>query len=135
MVLFVTILGFTKSHLIIHWYDPTSNIVKHANAIYFDEYNTPLTVEDKLSHGASILFGNTTPPLGLTSSVDITDLPHLGTTPFTIQLTIPCQGSSVGCQITTDTYNKLPYICSFIPDSPLATSSLLHGRSNSSFWM
>jgi len=55
-------LGFTKSRLIIHGYDPTSQVVKHASAVCFDEYNTPLTVEDKLSPGALMLSGQASPP-------------------------------------------------------------------------
>jgi hypothetical protein len=50
-------LGFTKSRLIIRWYDPTTKVVKHASAVRFDEYNTPLTTTDKLSPGALILSG------------------------------------------------------------------------------
>jgi hypothetical protein len=92
-------------------------------------------VPDKLSPGALMLSGQASPPLEDTSSVNIVDLPHLGTPPFTFQLTLPRQGSSLGCQITADTYHNLPYICDFLPGTPLATSLLLHGRPNSSIWI
>ena len=50
-------LGFTKSRLIVCWYDPSTKTVKHISAIRFDEYNTPLTSADTLSPGALILSG------------------------------------------------------------------------------
>ena len=40
-------LGFTKSRLIIHWLDPTTNTVKHASAFRFDEFHIKRTEDDK----------------------------------------------------------------------------------------
>ena len=127
-------LGFTKSRLIIRWYDPNTNTVKHASAVHIDEYNTPMTSDDKLSPGALLLSGQENPTLA-ESCVDITDIPILGTIPFTIQLSIPPQGSLLGCEVNTDTYHNLPYIQKFTPGTPLGTALLEHGRYNSSFWI
>ncbi len=52
-------LGFTKSHLIIRWYDSSTKTVKHASAVCFNKSNTKLTESDVLSPGALILSGIT----------------------------------------------------------------------------
>jgi hypothetical protein len=124
-------LGFTKSRLIIRWYDLSTNTVKHASAVRFDEYNTPMTSDDKLSPGALLLSGQENPTLA-ESCVDISNTPSLGTSPFTIQLTIPPQGSFLGCEVKTD---NLPYVQKFTPGTPLGTALLEHGHYNSSFWI
>jgi hypothetical protein len=79
-------LGFTQSCSIVHWFDPSTKIVKHASAIRFDEYNTCLTTSVTLSPGALILSGTEPIFSESTCSVDITDQPHLGTPPFPISL-------------------------------------------------
>jgi hypothetical protein len=56
-------LGFTKSCLIVCYFDPTTSTVKHASAVRFDEYNTRLYDGDKLSPGALILSGTDPPNL------------------------------------------------------------------------
>ncbi len=77
-------LGFTKSRLIVCWYDPATKTVKNASAVHFDEYNTPLTSTDTLSLGALILSGSD-PVLDPSTCIDILDHPHLGSSPFTMQ--------------------------------------------------
>ena len=51
-------LGFTKSRLIVRWYDPTTQTVKHASAVRFDENNARLHPTDTLSPGALLLTGS-----------------------------------------------------------------------------
>jgi hypothetical protein len=128
-------LGFTKSRLIVRWYDPSTNVVKHANAVRFDELNTRLTSSDQLSPGALILSGSDPSIPELTSIIDLTDHPHLGTTPFMISLQLPPLGTGLGCYISTDTYHNLPYISSFTSGTPLSQQLLQHGQYNSSFWV
>jgi len=127
-------LGFTKSRLIVRWYDPSTKTVKHASAIRFDEYNTPLTSADTLSPGALILSG-TEPSIDSSTCIDIIDHPHLGSHPFSIQLQLPPKGSLLGCTVCTDTYHNLPYIHQFNSGLPLGTALLKHGQHNSSFWI
>lgn len=118
-------LGFSKSRLIIHWLDPSSNTVKHASAFRFDEYNTKRQESDTLSPGALILADANPGNLPLESSITILDHPHLESQPFTIQVLIPPLGSPIGCVISSDTYHNLPYICEFTPGTALASSLLL----------
>jgi hypothetical protein len=128
-------LGFTKSRLIVRWYDPTTQTVKHASAVRFDEFNTRLHPTDNLSPGALILM-ESEPTLPTSNEcVDLADHPHLETSPFTISLQLPPQGTSIGCFISTDTYHNLPYISSFTSGTPLSQQLLLHGQYNSSFWI
>jgi hypothetical protein len=109
--------------------------VKHASAVRFDEYNTKLTESDELSPGALILSGINPSLPDISSCVDISDHPHLGTPPFMISLALPPQGSGLGCLLCTDTYHNLPYIASFASGTPLSQHLLLHGQHNSSFWI
>jgi len=128
-------LGFTKSRLIVRWYDPSTQTVKHASAVRFDEHNTRLHPTDTLSPGALILAGDDPHIEEPISCVDISAHPHLGTTPFTVSLLLPCQGTGLGCFISTDLYHNLPYISSFSSGTPLSQQLLQHGQHNSSFWI
>ncbi len=128
-------LGFTKSRLIVRWYDPSTNTVKHASAVRFDENNTRLYPTDTLSPGALILSGTDPCLEEPISYVDIADHPHLGTKPFTVSLQLPAQDTGLGCFISTDTYHNLPYISKFNPGTPLSQQLLQHGQYNSSFWV
>jgi hypothetical protein len=109
--------------------------VKHASAVRFDEFNTHLHDHDTLSLGALILSGCEPSNFESYTTVDICDHPHLETPLFTIQLALPPTHTPIGCEISTDTYHNLPYISRFIAGTPLASSLLLHGRYNSSFWI
>jgi hypothetical protein len=125
-------LGFTKSCLIVQYFDPTTSTVKHASAVRFDEYNTRLYENDKLSPGALILSGTNPPTLEPYTTVDIIDKPHLETPPFTIQLALPPLPTLLGCEFSSDTYHNLPLVIFLLVHlSPL--SLLLHGRYSSSF--
>jgi len=128
-------LGFTKSRLIVCWYDPVTKTVKHASAIHFDEHNTHLHESDTLSPGALILSG-TTPTLPNPSlSVDISDHPFLSTKPFMVSVHLPATGQGLGYYISHEDYHNLPCISSFVSGTHLSPQLLQHGQSNSSFWI
>jgi hypothetical protein len=126
-------LRFTKSRLLVRWYDPLTKTVKHASAVRFDEQNTRLHSMNTLSPGALILAGTEPNLPESTSCIDITDYSFLGTPPFTIALQLPPQGTGLGCFISTDTYHNLSYISSFTSGTPLSQSLFIHGQHNSSF--
>jgi hypothetical protein len=129
-------LGFTKSRLIVRWYDLSTQTVKHASAVRFDECNSRLYPTDNLSPGALLLAGSEPSlPDSTTACIDITDQPHLGTTPFHLSLHLPTTGTGLGCFISTDTYHNLPYISSFTSGTSLSQQLLQHGQHNSSFWI
>jgi hypothetical protein len=117
-------LGFTKSCLIVCYFDPTTSTVKHASAVRFDEYNTRLYDGDKLSPGALILSGTDPPNLEPYMTVNSINTPLLETHPFTIQLGLPPLPALIGCEFSNDTYHNVPYISQFLPGTPLATSLL-----------
>jgi len=128
-------LGFTKSRLIVRWYDPCTPLVKHASAVCFDEYNTKLTESDQLSPGALILSGQQPSSIEPTTCVDISEFSYLGTTPFTIQIKLPPKNHYLGCSLGTALYHNLPYINQFDPGSLLGTQLLKHGQHKSTFWL
>jgi len=128
-------LGFTKSRLIVRWYDPSTSMVKHASAVRFDEFNTKLTESDRLSPGALILSGQPPSELEPTCCVDISDFPYLGSTPFTLQVKLPPKGQLLGCSFSSDTYHNLPYVSQFDPGSLLGSQLLHHGQHKSTFWL
>jgi hypothetical protein len=70
-----------------------------------------------------------------TTSVDISDFPYLGTTPFTIQVKLPPKNQFLGCSLGTDLYHNLPYINQFDPGSLLGAQLLEHGQHKSTFWL
>jgi hypothetical protein len=83
-------MGFTKSRLLIRWFDPTTNKVKHANAVRFDEYNVPLTSTDKPSPGTLLLQNDTLTDIpSPTTEINLSETPHLQSTIFTLSITIP----------------------------------------------
>jgi hypothetical protein len=106
-------LGFTKSRLIVCWYDPVTKSVKHASAVSFDEHNTRLYEHDTLAPGALILSGITPNLPEQPLHVDISEHPHLGTTPFMLSLQLPPEGRSLGCYIDHDQYHNLPFYLQF----------------------
>jgi hypothetical protein len=111
-------MGFTKSRLLIHWLDPSSNQVKHVYAVQFDEYCTPTSPTDHISPG-SLLLNNTTFPITLPEvSINIGDQPSFDDPIFHLHLALPPQGTPVGCTIMTCSYNNLPYIA-ILPEDHL----------------
>ncbi len=84
-------MGFTKSRLLIRWLDPSSQHVKHAFAVKFDEYCTPTSTTDHIPPG-SLLLHNTTSPLNLPEvKVNISDNPSFDTPIFQLYLVLPPQ--------------------------------------------
>lgn len=129
-------MGFTKSRLLIRWFDPKTNTVKHACAIRFDEHNTPLTPDDKPSPGALLLQDH--PPSTISSptvEIDIRDHPYLDSPIFSLTVILPPLGQSLGCKLGTCLYNNLPYISRMTKGSHLAKLFSTHGSHNSTFWI
>lgn len=129
-------MGFTKSRVLICWLDPSTNQVKHAFAVRFDEHQVRLSSDEQLSPGSLLLAHPDSPTLVLPEcSVDLSNMPHFDSAIFSFELFIPKSGSSIGCVISTDTYYNLPYISTFLPGTPLAQILLHHGSRHSSFWV
>jgi hypothetical protein len=101
-------MGFTKSRLLIRWLDPSSRQVKHAFAVKFDEYCTPISPSD---HVHSSFDG----PL------------------FQLHLALPPKGTPLGCILQTCSYYNLPFISHYTKGTLLATSLSKHGHTSSTF--
>jgi hypothetical protein len=48
-------MGFTKSHVLIHWWAPSTNQIKHAFAVRFDENNVQLSPDAHPGPGSLLL--------------------------------------------------------------------------------
>jgi hypothetical protein len=129
-------MGFTKSRLLIRWLDPVTNAVKHAYTVKFDEFSTPSSSADLISPGRLLLTSTDPSTVPLPDcSINTQSTPLLGSPIFSIQLRLPSTGLSLGCTITTCTYNNLPYIETFHRGTHLAQTLLAHGSYNSTFWI
>jgi hypothetical protein len=129
-------MGFTKSRLLIRWLDPTTNTIKHACAIRFDEHNIPLTSTDTPSPGTLLL--QVDPPTTIPSpeiTIDIMDHPYLESAIFSLSITLPPLGLLLGCDLGTCPYHNLPYISHFTKGSHLAELFSPYGGYNSTFWI
>ncbi len=70
-------MGFTKSRVLIRWLDPSTNQVKHAFAVRFDEHQVRLSSDEQLSPGSLLLAHPDSPTLVLPEcSVDLSNMPH-----------------------------------------------------------
>jgi hypothetical protein len=100
---------------------PFNKQIKHTTAARFEEYHTLLPSTNKLSPGSLLLHNDPSDILSLPeTTIDITDHPTLAHPPFTIYLTLPPIGSSIGCVLTSCLWNNLPYITQMTPGSFLA---------------
>jgi hypothetical protein len=129
-------MGFTKSWLLIRWLDPTTNTVKHACAIRFDEHNITLTSTDTPSPGTLLL--QVDPPTTIPSpeiTIDIADHLYLESPIFSLSITLPPLGLLLGCDLGTYPYHNLPYISHFTKGSHLAQLFSPYGVYNSTFWI
>jgi len=84
--------------LLIKCFDPSTNEVKHANAVLFDEYNVPIPSSDQPSPGSLLLQNdNITTLPNSTVEINLTDTPHLQPDIFSLTITLPPQGQFLGC--------------------------------------
>jgi hypothetical protein len=129
-------MGYTKSRVLIRWWDPSTNQVKHAFAVCFDEYNVCISPQDIQSPGSLLLTNIDPSTISLPErSVDLSPMPHFESNIFSFELLIPKTGTSIGCVISVESYYNLPYISSFQPGTQLAQNLLRFGNRTSTFWV
>ncbi len=129
-------MGFTRSRVLIHWWDPSTNQVKHAFAVRFDESNNHPSSKDHQSPGSLLLTTNDPSTVHLPEcSVDLSLLPHFESSIFSFTLLIPKAGTPNCCVISFDPYYNMPYISSFQPGTQLAQNLLRFGHHTSTFWI
>jgi len=115
-------LGFTKSRLIVRWFDPVTKSVKHASAVRFDELNTKLYSTDTLAPGALILSGMTPPSLTSDTCVDIINHPHLENHPlpfhhnYLVKVLVWDASSAMMSTIIFHTSLHLPLVHHWLPN-------------------
>lgn len=95
-------MGFTKSCLLIHWLHPTTQKVKYAFAVKFDEHCTPTSVTDHVPPG-SLLFSSQYIYLP-DFTINIIDQPSFISPIFHLHVILLLQGTPLGCTIMTCSY-------------------------------
>jgi hypothetical protein len=103
-------MGFTKIRLLIRWLDPSSRQVKHAFAIKFDEYCTPLSPSDHVPPGSLLLSSATTSTITLPEfiiNININDEPSFASPFFNLQVLLPPIVTPLGCCVMTCSYYNL----------------------------
>jgi hypothetical protein len=129
-------MGFTKSRLLIRWLDPSTDTIKHACAVRFDEHDVPLSSTNTPSPGSLLLRDD--PSITIpqpTTEIDITNSPHLDSNIFSLTFTLPPLGQYLGCQLSTCLYNNLPYFSSFTKGTQLAQLFSSYGSHNTTYWI
>jgi len=89
-------MGFTKSCLVTHWWDPIMNKVKHAFAVHFEEYHVQMPEGDKLSPGSMLLLGQTLLTTLLICEIDLSDHTYLASSPFQLIVELSPKGQMIG---------------------------------------
>ncbi len=129
-------MGFTKSRLLIRWLDPTTDTVKHACAVRFNEHDVPISSDNKPSPGSLLLRNDSPiPSFQPPTEIDLSDYPHLQSEIFSLTINLPPTGQYLGCQLSTCTYHNLPYFTSFTRGTHLAQLFSSHGTHNTTFWI
>jgi hypothetical protein len=81
-------MGFTNSRLLIRWLDPSSLQVKHAFAVKFDKYCTPLSPSDHV-HPGSFLLSNPSSSTTLPEyTINVSDQPSFDGPLFQLHLAL-----------------------------------------------
>ena len=104
-------MGFTKSHLHIHWWHPIMNKVKHAFAVHFEEYHVHMSESDTLlSPGSMLLLGKMLPTNLPICEVDLSDHTHLASSLVLCIVELPPKGQMIGLHLAFNAYHNLLYI-------------------------
>jgi hypothetical protein len=116
--------------------DPSTNEVKHANAVHFDEHNVHIPSSDQPSPGSLLLQNDSITTLtNPTIEINLTDTSHLQSDIYSLTITLPPLGQFLGCSISTCNYHNLPYISSIRRGSLLAQLFSAYGKHNSTYWI
>jgi hypothetical protein len=128
-------MGFTRSRLLVRWLDPSSRQVKHAFAVKFDEYCTPISPSDHI-HPGSFLLSNPSSSTTLPEyTINVSDQPSFDGPLFQLHLALPPKGTPLGCILQTCSCYNLPFISHYTKGTLLATSLSKHGHTSSTFWV
>ena len=121
-------MGFTKSHLFTHWWDPGRNKVKYAFAVCFEEYCIHMSESDMLLLCCMLLSGEMLPTNLLTCDIDLSD--H---TQFAFLPLLP-KGQTIGLCLAFSTYHNLPCIVDCQLGSCFSAALSSHG-SLPNYWI
>ena len=130
------------SHLVstgvILYCKPDQNIIVYrAHHVWFDEYNSCISIEDKHTPGSLVLRQypeghiHYSYPLNLIPcKLDLTSTPFIDETIITYYIELPPSGKKIGFNLLDDEYFTITYITDTIPNSPAVCQLPLYANRN-----
>ena len=111
--------------VILYWKPDQPFIIHRAHHVWFDEYNSRLSIEDNHNTGSLILLQD---PEGrihnsdllnlIPCELDITSTPFRDETIITYDIELPPSGNKIGFNLLDDEDFTIPYITDTIHNSP-----------------
>ena len=109
--------------VILYWKPYQPFIIHRAHHVWFDEYNSSLSIEDKHTPGSLLLWQD---PEGhihnsdllnlIKCELDITSNPFRDETIITYDIELPTSGKKIGFNLLDDEDFTIPYITDTIPN-------------------
>ena len=119
-------MGYAATTVVILYlglYQPF--VIHRAHHVWFDEYNSRLSIEDKHTPGSLLLqqypeyhIHNSDFLYLIPYELDLTSTKFCDTTILTYEIELPPPGNKVGFNLLNDEYFTIPYITDTIPNSP-----------------
>ena len=116
--------------VILYWKPYQPFIIHRAHHVWFDEYNSCLSIEDKHTPGSLLLRQD---PEGhihnsdllnlIPCDLDLTSTQFRDETIITYDVELPPSGKKTGFNLLDDEYFTIPYITDIIPKSPACDGS------------
>ena len=113
------------TEFILNWKSDQNFVIHRSHHIWFDEYNSRLSIEDNHTTGYLLPWQD---PEGhihdsdllnlIPFELDLTSTPFWDTTIITYDIKLPPSGKKVGFNLLDDEDFKIPYITDTTPNSP-----------------
>ena len=111
--------------VILYWKPYQPFIIHRAHHVWFDKYNSRLSIEDKHTSGSFILrkypeghIHNSGPLNLIPCKLYLTSTPLSDETIITYDIELPPSGKKIGFNLLDDEDFTIPYIADTIPNSP-----------------
>ena len=111
--------------VILYWKPDQPFIIHRAHHVWFDGYNSSLSIEDKHTPGSLLLRQDPEDHIHnsellnlIPCELDLTSTPFRYETIITYDIELPPSGKKIGFNLVDDEYFTIPYITDTIPNSP-----------------
>ena len=126
--------------VIIYWKPDQPFIIHRAHHVWFNEYNSGPSIEDKHTPGSLLLRQDPKDPIHnsdllnlIPCELDPTSTPFRDETIITYEIKLPPYGNKTGFNLLDDEDFTIPYITYTIPNSPAGHQ--LPSQSNQNVWI